>query len=107
MMAVSVSVEVGKEVLETSVMFVMGATEVNVGVKKRVAKASRVSTLSIGVAVAVCRGSRTMSGRVCGFPPLTIKGKPNARTTVPRIARIIKEPLAFVFIVLFSKQWIY
>jgi hypothetical protein len=103
-MAVSVSVAVGKGVLEGRVVSAKTATDVNVGVKKRVAKASRVSALSRGVAVAVCRGSRTMSGRVSGFPPLIMKGKLNARTTVPRIARIIKEPLAFVFICLFSIQ---
>jgi len=101
-MAVSVSVGVEMEVLEGRLVSAKITTGVNVGVKKRVAKASRVNALSRGVGVAVCRGSRTMSGRVSGFPPLIMKGRLNARATVPRIARIIKEPLAFVFIIPFS-----
>jgi len=100
--AVSASVDVGKGVFEGTVVSVLLATAVYVGVKKRVANASRVSALSREVGVAVNRGSSTMSGRVSGFPPLIIKGRLNARTTVPRIARIIKEPLTFVFICLFQ-----
>ena len=102
--AVSVSVAVGKGkgVLEGRFVSAKTATDVNVGVKKRVAKASRVSARSRGVAVPVCRGSSTMSGRASGFPPLIMKGKLNARTVIPKIARIITEPLAFLFIFLFS-----
>jgi hypothetical protein len=46
-----------------------------------------------------------MSGRVSGFPPLIMKGRLNARKTVPRIARITKELLVVVFICLSSTQW--
>jgi hypothetical protein len=106
MRAVSVSVDVGKGVSEAMVVSVKIATGVNVGVKKRVAKASRVRALSRGVAVAVWRGSRTMSGCVSGFPPLIMKGKLNARTMVPKMASMIKEPLAVVFICLFSPPMI-
>lgn len=50
---VSVSVGVGKGVFEAMVVSIKVATGVNVGVKKRVAKASLVSARSRGVAVAV------------------------------------------------------
>jgi len=105
--AVSVSVGAGRGVFEGRGVSTLIAIEVNVGVKKRVAKASRVSARSRGVGVGLCRGSRTISGCVSGFPPLIMKGKLNARTMVPRIARIIKEPLPLLLIFLFSIPLIY
>jgi hypothetical protein len=65
------------------------ATGKFVGVKKSMANASCVSALSIGVTVAVYLGSRTISSCLSGDPPLSKKGKPNARIVVPMIARKI------------------
>lgn len=65
------------------------ATGKFVGVKKSLANATCVSARSIGVAVAVTLGSRTMSSRLSGPPPLSKKGKPNARIVVPKTARRI------------------
>jgi hypothetical protein len=66
-----------------------GATGKFVGVKKSLANAPCVNALSIGVTVAVYLGSRTMSSRLSGPPPLSRKGKLNARIVVPKIARRI------------------
>ena len=66
-----------------------GATGKFVGVKKSLANAACVNALSIGVAVAVYLGTRTMSSRLSGPPPLSKKGKLKARIVVPKTARRI------------------
>jgi hypothetical protein len=65
------------------------ATGKFVGVKKSLANASCVSALSIGVTVAVYLGLRTTSSCLSGDPPLSKKGKLNARMVVPKTARRI------------------
>lgn len=82
--AVTVAVAVGDGVFDAVSMFVIPATDVNVGVKKRLAKASLVSARLIGVAVAVYRGLSTISGRVSVFALSMMKGKLNAIATLPR-----------------------
>jgi hypothetical protein len=77
------SSSVGEAAMEGS------ATGKFVGVKKSMANAPCVNALSIGVTVAVYLGSRTMSSRLSGDPPLSKKGKLNARIAVPKTARRI------------------
>ena len=66
---VTAGVSVGKRVAEGNGVVVRGTTGEFVGVKNRKANASRVMARSIGVAVAVNLGVRTISGRVSSLSP--------------------------------------
>jgi len=73
-----------------------------VGEKKSRAKAARVSDLSMGVAVGLLLGARTISSCVSTLPPAIRTGKLNARKQAPIITNRTIMPCAFTPLVLLS-----